>query len=186
METKSIQVDLNNKATTNVTTKKTKIIEPKIREKRVITTTNKWMIQEPDIQLQYIQQIFDKIPETEYDKSIKSLLIQQITQKISGYRSQDIDKHLFSENDFVNLDYVIELMTKCQNNCFYCKKRTHVLYEFVREPNQWTLERIDNKFGHNKDNVVIACLNCNLRRRTMYHERYVFTKQLNIIKNEHI
>jgi hypothetical protein len=23
---------------------------------------------------------------------------------------------------------------------------------------------------------------CNLRRRTMYHERYVFTKQLNVVK----
>ena len=26
--------------------------------------------------------------------------------------------------------------------------------------------------GHNKDNVVISCLNCNLRRRTMHYERY--------------
>jgi hypothetical protein len=25
-------------------------------------------------------------------------------------------------------------------------------------------------------------LTCNLRRRTMYHERYVFTKQLNVVK----
>jgi hypothetical protein len=47
---------------------------------------------------------------------------------------------------------------------------------------QWTLERIDNDLGHNKNNVEIACLNCNLRRRTMYHERYLFTKELNIIK----
>ena len=48
---------------------------------------------------------------------------------------------------------------------------------------QWTLERIDNGMGHNKDNVEIACLLCNLRRRTMYHERYVFTKQMmNVVK----
>jgi hypothetical protein len=25
-------------------------------------------------------------------------------------------------------------------------------------------------------------LNCNLRRRTMYHERYLFTKQLSVVK----
>jgi len=57
-----------------------------------------------------------------------------------------------------------------------------VLYEIVREPMQWTLERINNDFGHNYGNVEIACLNCNLHRRTMYHERYLFTKELNIIK----
>jgi hypothetical protein len=52
----------------------------------------------------------------------------------------------------------------------------------VREPQQWTLERMDNDFGHNEGNVVIACLSCNLRRRTMHYERYLFTKQLNIVK----
>jgi hypothetical protein len=30
--------------------------------------------------------------------------------------------------------------------------------------------------------VEIACLNCNLRRRTMYHERYVFTKQMGTVR----
>jgi hypothetical protein len=66
--------------------------------------------------------------------------------------------------------------------CYYCRKKVKILYEYVREEDQWTLERIDNKRGHNNDNVEIACLSCNLRRRTMYHERYVFTKQMNIIK----
>jgi hypothetical protein len=58
-----------------------------------------------------------------------------------------------------------------------------ILYEHVREPKQWSLERIDNDYGHNKNNVEIACLSCNLRRKTMYHERFIFTKQLNIVKN---
>jgi len=36
----------------------------------------------------------------------------------------------------------------------------------------------------NRDNVVIACLECNMRRRTMYHERYLATKQLRVNKLE--
>ena len=40
--------------------------------------------------------------------------------------------------------------------------------------NEWTIERIDNSIGHNKGNVEISCLNCNLRRRTMHYERYLF------------
>ena len=60
-----------------------------------------------------------------------------------------------------------------------------MIYEEVRDPKQWTLERIDNTRGHNSDNVEIACLTCNLRRRTMYHERYILTKQMcHITKNE--
>ena len=54
----------------------------------------------------------------------------------------------------------------------------------MREEKQWSVERIDNNFGHNKENVTIACLECNLRRKTMYHERFKFTKQLTIVKKQ--
>jgi hypothetical protein len=75
-------------------------------------------------------------------------------------------------------------MIESKNQCYYCKEDVQVLYENVREPKQWTLDRINNKMGHNHGNLLIACLNCNLRRRTMHTERYVFTKQLNIVKRE--
>jgi len=52
----------------------------------------------------------------------------------------------------------------------------------VREQCQWSLDRIDNNYGHNYDNLFVTCLSCNLRRKTMYHERYEFTKQLTISK----
>jgi hypothetical protein len=103
-------------------------------------------------------------------------------QKICGYRGQDVNKSLYDETMFINREQVLDLMIKCQNRCFYCKEPVNVIYENVREPRQWTLERIDNSRGHNKDNVEIACLNCNLHRKTMHHERYLFTKELNIIK----
>ena len=60
------------------------------------------------------------------------------------------------------------------------------MYEYVREPKQWTLERLDNAYGHNKNNVVISCLSCNIRRRTMASEKYVQTKQMaKIVKLDH-
>ena len=68
--------------------------------------------------------------------------------------------------------------------CYYCDNFVKIFYKQVRESNQWSIERIDNNFGHNKNNVTIACLNCNLKRKTMYHERYKFTKQLQVIKKE--
>ena len=90
---------------------------------------------------------------------------------------------MFSNENFIKLEKVIDLLCECEMKCFYCKNLVYVLYDNVREPRQWTLERIDNKFGHNMDNVVISCLSCNLKRRCIYHERFLFTKQLNIIKN---
>ena len=73
-------------------------------------------------------------------------------------------------------------MKECELKCFYCKDCVALLYENVREPRQWTLERIDNSIGHNIGNIEISCLSCNLRRRTMHHERYILTKQIKNIK----
>ena len=82
----------------------------------------------------------------------------------------------------VSLSFVLDLLLKSNLSCFYCKQPVLLWYEFAREPKQWSLERIDNSFGHNHDNVEVACLSCNLKRRCMYHERYLYTKQLVITK----
>jgi hypothetical protein len=59
-----------------------------------------------------------------------------------------------------------------------------ILYENVREPKQWTVDRINNDLGHNNDNFVLACLDCNLKRRCKSCDKFLFTKQLNIIRQD--
>jgi hypothetical protein len=107
---------------------------------------------------------------------------RQINYKIHSYRSQDLKKSLYDESKFVDYTYVMELLREKKLLCFYCRESVSLMYETVREGKQWTLDRKDNSFGHNRGNVEIACLTCNLRRRTMYHERYVFTKQMTRVK----
>ena len=68
--------------------------------------------------------------------------------------------------------------------CFYCCCEVYLIYETVRQMNQWTLDRIDNSFGHNKNNLVISCLECNLKRRNIDKDKFLFTKRLNIKKEE--
>jgi len=112
-----------------------------------------------------------------------NIIKKQLNTKLQGYRAQDTLKQMFVEEEFMDMENTLRLLKESQLNCYYCKECVKVLYRHVREGCQWTLERIDNDYGHNKTNVVIACLTCNLRRRTMYHERFAFTKQLVITKN---
>ena len=161
-----------------------KIILKDPPKKRIITSSKGWCFDEKiislDKQLDLIKQLISSPDNME--PSLKTMIQKQICDKIAGYKAQDIKKKLYNAELFVDFEKVLTLMIDSENICFYCKNLVHVLYENAREPRQWTLERIDNKEGHNKNNVMMACLECNLRRGTMYHERFLFTKQLRIEK----
>ena len=159
----------------------------KIKEKRIITTTNKWKNMEDtnvfcyDSQIELLKEL--KSGEIlEENREPCSLISQNIRQKISSYKAQDIKNKKYDENEFVSYNDVLKLLIEKLLDCYYCQEKVHMLYEFVRESKQWTLDRIDNDYGHNKNNLFISCLTSNLRRRTMFPERYVFTKQLKIKK----
>ena len=179
----------------------------KEKSKRVITNTKQWNFLESDLeptnQLNLIKQIMELVKGIGQDSSSKDnstqesstqdsfdtnlqhkiyFIKQQISQKIYGYKNQDLLKSKYDETKFVDFAKILEMMLANDLKCYYCNNPVLVLYEYVRDPKQWTVERIDNRFGHNKDNIEIACLNCNLHRRTMHHERYLFTKNLSIIK----
>jgi hypothetical protein len=166
------------------TKEKTVNIE-KEKQKRQITTTKKWTFDETTLTPEYQWSLINEIHKNNItNREHCDFVMKEIHKKIYGYRAQDIEKTLLCQEKLVNIIHVLNLMMNCKNKCYYCKENVNVLYEIVREPKQWTLDRLDNSFGHNNDNVVIACLICNVRRRTMYHERYVFTKQLNIVKKD--
>jgi len=185
--------------------------EKREKRRRIITETNKWQDYfvnketdfSKDIQLQMLSSLSYKSLEKsdkDKDKSLeksdkdkdkdKSLekekkihfLREQIRQKIYNYHTQDIKKQLYNPENFITLEYILQKLEECQLDCFYCREPVYIWYEIAREPKQWTVERIDNKIGHDIGNIEIACLSCNLKRRCMYHERYVFTKQMRIVK----
>ena len=64
-----------------------------------------------------------------------------------------------------------------------CNKKILILTNKFRDNDQWTLERIDNNIGHNTDNVIISCLDCNLKRRNSNMDNFEYTKKLKINKS---
>ena len=120
----------------------------------------------------------------EEDKNASKIMSKQIEKKISSYKQQDIDKKVLNNEKIINLKCIIDKLIETEIKCYYCKSKMFVLYENVREPKQWTVDRINNDLGHNIDNYVLACLDCNLKRRCKSADKFLFTKQLNIIKKD--
>ena len=175
--------------------KQKKKIEPKPIKKRVITNHTAWSFTPHDLSTEnqwiLLNEVYSEIVSENTNKPReKQWLISQIKSKIYGYLGQDVEKREREKNKIVdpidciqiNLSNILKKLVDSNLNCFYCREKVAVLYETVRDPKQWTLERIDNKQGHHLSNIEISCLQCNLKRRTMYHERYVFTKQMTIQK----
>jgi hypothetical protein len=133
-----------------------------------------------DMQLQLVNQICKN--DYSYTDEISKIIIQQINKKISSYKQQDLCKNHYDIDKFLIFNSVIDKMIECELRCRYCKKEMYVLYDISREMCQWSVDRIDNDIGHNNDNFHLACLECNLKRRRRTDEKFLFTKQLNIIK----
>ena len=112
----------------------------------------------------------------------RKFFIKEIKNKLDGYARQDTENDIKDLSVFISLDATIELLLVNKLRCTYCRQCCELIYKDVMAPRQWTLDRINNDRGHNGDNVVIACLACNLQRRTMDAERFKFGKQLRIVK----
>ena len=105
----------------------------------------------------------------------------ELHKKINSYKQQDIkkDKNL---DGLISYEELLEKLVISKLKCYYCRKDVLLLYENNREQKQWTLDRLDNSLGHTKDNVVVCCLKCNLERRCLNDEKFLFTKQMRLIK----
>jgi len=157
-------------------------VKNEIKKREVM---NKYNIAEKfltyDSQLQLIKEIYNK-ERCDINSREKDILNQEIERKLTSYKQQDVLKKKYNENAFVDIDSVIKKIIDNEMKCFYCSCQMLVLYEIVRELTQWSIDRINNEEGHNKDNFVIACLNCNIKRRNTNSNKFLFTKQLNLIK----
>ncbi len=124
-------------------------------------------------QFVYIKNIYNNIIFKE-----RALIISELKAKINSYKQQDNKKDFHEEGNYITLDKTIFKLYDCKLKCYYCNKNMMILFDKVRDKDQWTLDRINNYDDHNDLNTVICCLECNLQRRRKNSEKFKFSKQL--------
>jgi hypothetical protein len=180
------QIDTSKRYKKEEEKEKEKEYKEKIPKLRVETKT--WNISKEELihnkQIESLKNIKEckECKESNANAKYKSKIISHIKMKISSYKSQDMLKKKYNEIEFITFNDVVELLIKCNLTCCYCSKNVYILYENVREINQWTLDRINNDIGHDKNNLLIACLDCNLKRRRINKDAFMFTKNMIITK----
>tara|TARA_B100001093_G_C26831715_1_gene1016436 strand:- start:72 stop:590 length:519 start_codon:yes stop_codon:yes gene_type:complete len=128
-------------------------------------------------QIEYINRLY---LDDEYDG--KEYIKKEVQRKLRGYKNQDRKKEVFDKRYFISYDELLEKLVVSKLKCYYCRCECKLMYENIREKKQWTLDRLDNDQGHNRDNVVVSCLECNVKKGTMDDEKFKFAKQMRIIK----
>jgi RNase P subunit RPR2 len=148
------------------------------------TRSMKWTIDDAffnyDKQLEVLRRLI--VDDTSLEE--RNFFIKEIRHKLDGYARQDKENgiHVHDLSGIISLDETIELLLVSKLKCVYCRECCELIYKDVMAPRQWTLDRVDNDQGHSGDNVTLACLACNLQRRTMDSERFKFGKQLRVVK----
>jgi hypothetical protein len=155
-----------------------------LQQPKIYKKSEQWNLQEIDYSFENQQYILNQIYEKwisnekcEYSEQ-ETIMIQQINQKINGYKNQDKKKNrIQNENDFIDFFYIVNKLKECQMLCYYCHCSMYILYSTARNKSQWTVDRINNDIGHEKTNINLVCLECNLKRKRTNDTKFMFTSQ---------
>ena len=155
------------------------------KEKKMRVETKTWGLTEDELshQTQINILMVENFINNKNNNKYISKMLSHIKTKLYCYKQQDILKKILNEEEFVSFEETINMLKKSNMKCCYCSNEVYILYERVRELKQWSLDRINNDIGHNKGNLVIACLDCNLIRRRTNKDAFMFTKNMVIIKD---
>jgi hypothetical protein len=162
----------------------------KHKEKKMRVETKTWDINDEElshnIQTEILNNIHSNtIIKNSENKKYISTFISNLKNKLSSYKQQDIIKKKYNSQNFISFEETLLLLVESNLLCHYCHDEIYILYKQVREMSQWSLDRIDNEIGHDSGNLVIACLKCNLKRRRINKNSFMFTRNMIITRENY-
>jgi hypothetical protein len=157
----------------------------KVTQNKEIDKERKKQFSKSDYECNQLEVITNIYNESTEEDPQKTIFLREINNKINGYKQQDVCKNMLDVNNFVSLKDVIDKIYNSNLKCYYCSEQMLILYKYVKEKRQWTLDRINNDLGHTCNNVIVSCLECNLQRRRKTKDAFTFTKQLILTRDEY-
>lgn len=149
-------------------------------QKKLITNQNfdnlNPLLFEHNFQIKCINNIYADI-----SFQYNDLFYKEIKKKINGYKSQDKKKFIHDDYNNINLisfDDIIEKLVASKLSCYYCSSKIFVIYKFIRDDNQFTLDRLNNSDIHTNNNTVVSCYKCNIKRRNQNSTLFKLSKNL--------
>lgn len=108
-------------------------------------------------------------PDVDPVKGETRSVLMELRAKRRGYQEQDRGRGWDPAFVLTERDMAEQMLVQKQR-CWHCKTHIRVLYRDRYDPLQWSIDRMDNTRGHTRDNVVVSCMRCNLRRgKTAIH-----------------
>ena len=102
---------------------------------------------------------------------LRKELVEKIERKIDRYNSSDA-KYCRAvqpeSNEPLTSQWVIDRLLAQKNECCWCNKQLLLVNYRPYDPDQFSIDRLDNKLGHTQDNCVISCYKCNADRGAEY------------------
>ena len=95
------------------------------------------------------------------DKKSTGNLVRNIKKKISSHKK--FDKNRFKKEGDIDYEFIKELINKQNKKCYVCNEEILLIDWKPYCCYQFSIDRINNAYPHNKDNVRIACYFCNCR-----------------------
>ena len=177
-------MDDNRKLVSVVGTHHRYMIKKANNHKKKDTIRSRYQDFEETIDVSFIKTLIEN---NENDISLNNhqdYIIKEIKYKINSYLSQDKKHNRYDYTTFISLHEVLQKLISCELKCYYCKNHLMINYKVSREKKQWTLERKNNNIQHNNDNCLVACLECNLKRRNSNYDAFYMSKNMKIIKGD--
>lgn len=114
-------------------------------------------------------------------KEITRKLMKEYSERVYPF---SVEKNLFSHYKVGALkrkyDFEIDFeyfKDKIKENCFYCKREPYNIHKSKPKSQRFILynglDRVDNKKGYLKENIVTCCKECNYLKGTYSHDDFI-------------